>query len=91
MLNAVGYRNAGEIATPASVFAAGGAWQTALPVRQAQLALEKKIHRWMDPYFDAHLYVANWGTRRLLLLRRLPARSFPFLRRKRVARSSAHT
>src|SRR5438270_5196926 len=31
--------------------------------------------RLMDQYFDAHLYVANWGTRRLML--RLPARSFP--------------
>jgi hypothetical protein len=29
----------------------------------------------MDLYFDAHLYVANWGTRRLML--RLPARSLP--------------
>lgn len=28
----------------------------------------------MDRYFDAHLYVANWGTRRLML--RLPAASF---------------
>src|SRR5207302_3457055 len=31
--------------------------------------------RLMDQYFDAHLYVANWGTRRLML--RLPVRSFP--------------
>lgn len=31
--------------------------------------------RLMDEYFDAHLYVANWGTRRLML--RLPGRSFP--------------
>ena len=30
--------------------------------------------RLMDQYFDAHLYVANWGTRRLML--RLPARAF---------------
>src|SRR5438105_15755933 len=30
--------------------------------------------RLMDQYFDAHLYVANGGTRRLM--RRLPARSF---------------
>jgi hypothetical protein len=32
-------------------------------------------NRLMDQYFDAHLYVANWGTRRLML--RLPARAFP--------------
>jgi hypothetical protein len=31
--------------------------------------------RLMDQYFDVHLYVANWGTRRFML--RLPARSFP--------------
>src|SRR4051812_24842934 len=31
--------------------------------------------RLMEQYFDAHLYVANWGSRRLML--RLPARSFP--------------
>jgi hypothetical protein len=31
--------------------------------------------RLMDQYFDAHLYVANWGTRRLML--RFPARPFP--------------
>jgi hypothetical protein len=31
--------------------------------------------RLMDQYFDAHLYVANWGTRRLML--RLPAAAFP--------------
>jgi len=30
--------------------------------------------RMMDQYFDAHLYVANWGTRRLMF--RLPAQSF---------------
>ena len=30
--------------------------------------------RLMEQYFDAHLYVANWGTRRLML--RVPARSF---------------
>src|SRR3954467_4301825 len=30
--------------------------------------------RLMDQYFDAHLYVANWGTRRLML--RLPSGSF---------------
>src|SRR5262249_11922729 len=28
----------------------------------------------MEKYFDAHLYFANWGTRRLML--RLPIRSF---------------
>jgi hypothetical protein len=26
--------------------------------------------RWMERYFDAHLYLANWGTRRIML--RLP-------------------
>lgn len=31
--------------------------------------------RLMDRYFEAHLYLANWGTRRLMF--RLPARSFP--------------
>ncbi|MFO0926226.1 MAG: hypothetical protein U0736_04185 [Gemmataceae bacterium] len=31
--------------------------------------------RLMDRYFDAHLYVANWGSRRLML--RLPAAAFP--------------
>ena len=31
--------------------------------------------RLMAQYFDAHLYVANWGTRRLML--RLPVRGFP--------------
>jgi hypothetical protein len=31
--------------------------------------------RLMDQYFDAHLYVANWGTRRLML--RLPTPAFP--------------
>src|SRR5437868_5151464 len=29
----------------------------------------------MQKYFDAHLYVANWGTHRLML--RVPARSLP--------------
>ncbi|MBV9122506.1 MAG: hypothetical protein JO112_03960, partial [Planctomycetes bacterium] len=29
----------------------------------------------MEKYFDAHLYVANWGSRRLML--RLPAKSLP--------------
>jgi len=37
----------------------------------------------MDQYFDAHLYVANWGTRRLLL--RLPARAFPLASAKPYA------
>jgi hypothetical protein len=31
--------------------------------------------RLMEQYFDAHLYFANWGTRRLML--RLPLASFP--------------
>lgn len=31
--------------------------------------------RLMDKYFDAHLYLANWGTRRLMF--RLPAESLP--------------
>jgi hypothetical protein len=31
--------------------------------------------RLMDQYFDAHLYVANWGTRRFML--RLPVGAFP--------------
>lgn len=31
--------------------------------------------RLMEQYFDAHLYLANWGTHRLML--RLPARAFP--------------
>jgi hypothetical protein len=26
--------------------------------------------KWMERYFDAHLYLANWGTRRIML--RLP-------------------
>lgn len=39
--------------------------------------------RLMDQYFDAHLYVANWGTRRLML--RLPARSFPLASAKPYA------
>jgi hypothetical protein len=39
--------------------------------------------RLMDLYFDAHLYVANWGTRRLML--RLPARSFPLVTAKPYA------
>ena len=30
--------------------------------------------RMVEHYFDAHLYFANWGTRRLML--RLPAQSF---------------
>ncbi len=39
--------------------------------------------RLMDLYFDAHLYVANWGTRRLML--RLPARAFPLASAKPYA------
>lgn len=39
--------------------------------------------RLMDQYFDAHLYVANWGTRRLML--RLPVRSFPLATAKPYA------
>ncbi len=31
--------------------------------------------RWMEKYFDAHLYFANWGTRHFML--RLPARLLP--------------
>ncbi|HYW85360.1 MAG TPA: hypothetical protein VFB30_19030, partial [Spirochaetia bacterium] len=31
--------------------------------------------RLMDQYFDAHLYIANWGSRRLML--RLPASALP--------------
>jgi hypothetical protein len=37
----------------------------------------------LDQYFDAHLCIANWGTRRLLL--RLPARSFPLASAKPYA------
>jgi hypothetical protein len=37
----------------------------------------------VDQYFDAHLYIANWGTRRLML--RLPARSFPLAQAKPYA------
>jgi hypothetical protein len=39
--------------------------------------------RLMDQYFDAHLYLANWGTRRFML--RLPARSFPLASAGRYA------
>jgi hypothetical protein len=39
--------------------------------------------RLMEQYFDAHLYVANWGSRRFML--RLPARSFPLARVKPYA------
>jgi len=39
--------------------------------------------RLMDQYFDAHLYVANWGTRRLML--RLPIRPFPLASAKPYA------
>jgi hypothetical protein len=39
--------------------------------------------RLMDQYFDAHLYVANWGTRRLML--RLPIRAFPLATAKPYA------
>ena len=31
--------------------------------------------RWMEKYFDAHLYFANWGTRHFML--RLPVRQLP--------------
>lgn len=31
--------------------------------------------KWMERYFDAHLYLANWGTRRIML--RLPRASLP--------------
>ena len=36
--------------------------------------------RLMEQYFDAHLYLANWGTRRLMFW--LPARSFPIAQAK---------
>ncbi|BEL09328.1 hypothetical protein Q0Z83_075190 [Actinoplanes sichuanensis] len=31
--------------------------------------------KWMERYFDAHLYLANWGTRRIML--RLPKAALP--------------
>jgi hypothetical protein len=31
--------------------------------------------KWMERYFDAHLYLANWGTRRIML--RLPTAALP--------------
>ena len=37
--------------------------------------LKADPHRWMKEYFDAHLYLANWGSRRVAL--RLPARLLP--------------
>lgn len=31
--------------------------------------------KWMERYFDVHVYLANWGTRRIML--RLPKAALP--------------
>ncbi len=45
--------------------------------------------QWMEKYFDAYLYVANWGTRELML--RLPRRLLPLDVAKRYLQDEGHS